>query len=681
MRTGIISVVAAAAWLAGAAPLAGQEWNSPATGELVQRAVERRRAAQGDSALQSYSTIARGFVFFLAQVGEQLEEPPRLAKADELRVQVYWRAPDQTKQVILGWRDGSWLPSDIEYHRDHLGIVTNNFGDRIRLGEGDEVRDVVHPFSPEGVALYDFALRDSLAIRSPSGTLRVLEVQVRPKDFAWPAVVGTGYIDAATAELVRFRFSFTPAAYRDADLIDISVVLENSLWEGRYWLPYRQEIEIRRGVTMLDFPARGVIRGRWEIEDYDLNVSIPDGIFSGPAIAGLRLPSSPDSVFGGEPLEAAIAGVAEPVNEQDMAALRVEVERIAGTRALGGLSSRRFAAGSVSDLVRVNRVQGLAFGLGGAFALAGSRLELRPYLAYGTADERVVGSLSARLGAGASTVEGGAARQIRDFAEWPVVSPLLNSVLAQEFGNDFGDYVLLERAWVGVRHRIDGRSTMAAELTVERSEGVTTQAEPATGEYDPNPALGAGTYRIARLSLDRAGQGITTGRDLRGTVQLEVGDGPTGYVRAAGQARWLEDLGGPELLTRVSGGVGSGGMPAYRAFVMGGRGTLVGEPFRAWGGRQAVLAHTELRFEVPVPALRLGSFASTGRTMTLAPFVAAGWTGAPALVGAETDGLRPVAGLAAEWFMRLIRVEAGVGLRDGALGVTVDVNRDWWGVL
>ncbi|MDQ2670801.1 MAG: hypothetical protein M3Y31_09230, partial [Gemmatimonadota bacterium] len=619
MRT-IIVVLALAC--GAALPAAAQDWNTPAARELVQRAVERRRTAQADSSLQSYSTIAHGFVFFLAQVGEQLEEPPRLAKADELRVQVYWKAPNRTKQVILGWRDGSWLPSDIEYHRDHLGIVTNNFGDQIRLGEGDEVRDVVHPFSPEGVTLYDFALRDSLTIRSPAGELRVLEVQVRPKDFGWPAVIGTGYIDAATAELVRFRFSFTPAAYRDSDLEDISVVLENSLWEGRYWLPYRQEIEIRRRWTMLDFPARGVIRGRWEIDDYDFDTEIPDAMFTGPAIAGLQSASTPDSAFGGEPLEAAVADVATPVNEQDMAALRVEVERIAGTRALGGLPQRRLAAGSLSDLARVNRVQGLTLGFGVAFGVARSRLELRPYLAYGTADERLTGSLSARLGAGATTVEVGASRRVQDFAEWPVISPILNSVLAQEFGDDYGDYLLLERVSVGASHRVDGRSRVTGQLAVERSESVSASAEPANGEYRPNPALGAGTYRVVRLGIERAGSGIVTGRDLRGTMQVEVGDGPTGYVRGAGQVRWLEDFGPVELLTRVGGGAGSSGMPAYRAFALGGRGTLVGEPFRAWGGRKALLGHAELRFEVPVPQIRLGSFASTGRTLTLAPFAA-----------------------------------------------------------
>ena len=82
--------------------------------------------------LTSYTHRAHGFVFFLAQVGEGLNQPPRLVKADELDVQVYWRAPNRSKQVILGWRDGTWLPTDINYHRDHLGIVTNNFGNRIR---------------------------------------------------------------------------------------------------------------------------------------------------------------------------------------------------------------------------------------------------------------------------------------------------------------------------------------------------------------------------------------------------------------------------------------------------------------------------------------------------------------------------------------------------------------------
>ena len=95
------------------------------------------------------------------------------------------------------------------------------------------------------------------------------------------------------------------------------------------------------------------------------------------------------------------------------------------------------------------------------------------------------------------------------------------------------------------------------------------------------------------------------------------------------------------------------------------------------------LAHLEWRFDLPAPALSLGSFASTGRRVTLAPFVAAGYANRSysSLPWGNTGGIRPVAGLALELFMRLIRVEAGIGLRDQRVGLTVDISRDWWGLL
>jgi hypothetical protein len=668
--------------LVPASPLLAQSWNAPAAIALVRRATDLRLAAQADSSLASYRTRAHGFLFFLAQVGEGLSEPPRLVKADELRVEVYWQAPDRSKQVILGWRDGAFLPTDINYHRDHLGIVTNNFGNVIRIGEGDEVRDVPHPLSPAGLDAYDYALGDSLAIRTAAGETVVREVQVRPRSFARPLVVGTLYLDAATAQLVRFRFSFTPAAYLDSQLEDISIVLENSLYEQRYWLPYRQEVEIRRRATWLDFPARGIIRGRWEIEGYDLNVPLPAGLFQGPAIAGLTHPRPADTTWT-TPLGQAIAGVAPPVNRQDMDALRVEVEKIAGARALSGLPSRRLAAGSVSDVAHVNRVQGLTLGFGGVVGLRQSRVQLRPSLAYGTSDHRVTGALAVTAGLGATQVALGAARRIRDLSDLPVIAPVTNSLLAQEDGRDYGDYVLLHSVTLGLRQRLSGRTALGVSAGVEESQSVGVRARPATGSYRPNPALGSGTYRVARLELERSSGGIAVRDDLQGRLSLEGGEGPRDYARVTLEGRWLATLAGHELVTRLYLGAGTDGLPPHRSFAIGGRGTLVGEPFRAYGGRDAALAQLEWRFMVPVPPIPLGSFASTGRTMTVAPFLAAGVTGRPigGLPWTATDGVRPVAGVALEWFMRLIRVEAGVGLRDGDFGLTVDVNRDWWGLL
>jgi hypothetical protein len=172
-------------------------------------------------------------------------------------------------------------------------------------------------------------------------------------------------------------------------------------------------------------------------------------------------------------------------------------------------------------------------------------------------------------------------------------------------------------------------------------------------------------------------------QDLQGRVRLEGGTGPRDYARLTVEGRWLTTLGGHQLVSRAYLGTATDGLPAYRSFVLGGRGTLLGEPFRAYGGRDVALGQVEWRFEAPFPAIPLGSFASTGPRLTVAPFVALGGAGRslPGLPWDASDGVRPVAGVALEWFMRLLRVEAGIGLRTGDFGLTVDINRDWWGLL
>jgi len=664
------------------APLAAQDWNSPAALALVGRGSARRQEVQADTGLRAYQARATGFVFFLAQVGSGLTEAPRLVKADQLQVEVYWKAPGISKQRILGWRDGRWLPTDINYHRDHLGVVTDNYGNRIRIGEGDEVRDVVHPLSPAGLSAYDFALEDSLTLASAARTVRVYEVAVRPRDFSRPLVVGTLYLDVETAEVVEFRFSFTPAAYLDPQLEDISIVLENGLFEGRYWLPARQEIEIRRRTTWLDFPARGIIRGRWEVGDYLLNPDLPPALFAGPPIGGMQHPDSAASPWA-EPLAEAVAEVAEPVDRQDMTALRTQVEEIAGAHVLSGLRGTRLSATSLSDLAHVNRVQGLTLGFGLTVQAAHRRLALRPSAAYGTSDGRLVGRLTADLGMGASILSLGAGRRVQDVSDFLVTAPIVNSLTSQEAGHDYGDYALVDWVEAGWRRPVAARTVLRLAAGLANSHDMAVAAVPARGTYAPNPALGAGHYAVATLALSRAAAGMASARDLSGDLLLEGGSGPTDYLRAALGVRWVAPLGAGNLLVRAYGGVGGDGMPAYRSFVMGGRGTLVGYDFRAFGGRSLALGHAEWRIALPAPAIPLGSFASTGRSFILAPFVSAGWSegAVEGVPWRPSDGLRSTAGLATEWFMGLIRLEGGVGLRDGLFEVTLDISREWWDIL
>src|SRR5205807_3542406 len=243
-----------------------------------------------------------------------------------------------------------------------------------------------------------------IALPASGRDVRVIALRVRPRDFAVPRIVGTLYVDAATADLVRLAFNFTPRAYLDPQLEDVSIVLDNALWEGRWWLPYRQEIEIRRRTTWLDLPARGIIRGRWEIDGYQFNLGLVDSWFLGEEIAAVPK-AERDSFVWSEPLAAAIQGVAEPVRRNDLESVRAQVERIAGNRALTGL--RRFALGArgVSELLHANRVEGLTPGAGLVWRGEENRLEVRGRAAYGLAARRATGEVGVTAGAGRDGLE------------------------------------------------------------------------------------------------------------------------------------------------------------------------------------------------------------------------------------------------------------------------------------
>ena len=652
-----------------------QAWNSDSALALARRAIERRAQTAVDTALRDYKAKAHGFLFFLGQFGEGLTEPPRLVKADQLEVEVYWKAPQLSKQRIIGWRDRAELPTDINYHRDHLGIVQNNFGTAIRLGEGDEVRDVPHPLAPGGTDRYDFALGDTTAIVLSQRAVRVVALRVRPKHFGTAAIVGTLFVDVGSAELVRLAFNFTPTAYLDPQLEDVSIVLDNALWEG-FWLPYRQEIEIRRRATWLDIPARGIIRGRWEIDSYVFNLGLETSFFRGEEITALPK-AQRDSFPWPGPLSAAIQDVAEPVRENDLQHVRAEVSRIAGRRALTGLKRHRLGARALSELVHVNRVEGLAAGAGFVWRTSDDGFELRGLGSYGFGDREGKGLLALTSADG---LELTAYAQVRDIGDTPVIAPLLNSIASQEFGDDYGDYYRATGARLSVRAGIGARGEWRFAAAREHVASLAVHATPATGRYRPNPAISDGDYSTASVTLRRRSEGFAVRRDVAGETTLEFGER---YTRVSGAAHWLVPLGAgaSRLLTRVQFGVATRYLPPHRAFVLGGRGTLLGDEFREWGGRRAALVHFEWR--TPVPFIRLSAGpARTPGTITLAPYAALGWTDqAIALTPwRATPGTRVTLGLGAEW-LGLLRLEAGYGVQTRQLHVAFDVTRDFWDIL
>jgi hypothetical protein len=532
--------------------------------------------------------------------------------------------------------------------------------------------------------LYQYALQDSTTIQLPDRDILVYEVAVRPRDYKAPRIVGTIYLDVQTADLVRMQFQFTRPAYLDDQLEDITVAIENSLMEGRFWLPYRQEIAIRRRFNWLDFPVRGIIQGRWEIDTYRMNESL-DSVFA--SLPGPEIVAAPRTVIDSFPwtdsLGVAIKDFAEPARLEDFASVRAQIREVAAGHVLDGLRRAQFGGSSVSDFARFDRVEGLHLGIGTTFRSGNDADVLRLRGGTATATTLVTGGADLSIRRGAWTWRLDAARAVRDLGDEPVISGAVNSLLAQEAGTDYGDYYLATGGEGGAALALGGRTTFSVGARWEHIDSLAVHARWARGAFSrPNVGVTPGDWTTLRLSLRRLPPSFTTVRSFSGRLEAEGGLDHT-YWRAYGDLRWQVPALGGWLVARAAAGAGSPGLPDHRAFVLGGRGTLLGESFRSLVGRQEAWASLELRLPVAVPEISLGSYAGTGRAATLIPFVAAGWTGGAILpsLGAPSRGVRPVVGLGLGWLHDLLRLDVGYGLETGRFGASLDVSRDFWEIL
>lgn len=541
-----------------------------------------------------------------------------------------------------------------------------------------------HPLSAAGFEAYDFRIVDSLTIRTPDRTLDVLQVNVRPKDDTQAAAVGAVFIERGTAAVVRMTLSFTRAALKDRQLEDVSIILENGLVDGRFWLPRRQEIEIRRSATWMDFPARGIIRGRWEVCCVETNRGLAPRTFVGPEIAEVPRAQQRAYPFEGELLRT----LPEEVRALDAAEVRrVQEEARALVRA-GALARARNtapAARAVSDLVRVDRAEGLALGAGMTQSLGGG---FRTTIAgrYGFGDSRWKGR-------GTLTWEAAAGHQVTfegrdDFADAgdvAEVSGLRNSLAAQEFGSDWTDPYGVRGGALRIVRGAVGRQRWSAEVAREAQRALPLRGVPTSGRYEPLlPADAATVDRLAvRWSLAPSAQ--VAARGIAGWAQAglirarpDAGGRTTDALRVAAEVESFAAGGGGRFALRTfAAAVGGGAVPVQALPVLGGPVTAPGTAFHALRGRVAIAQRLEWQRRVPFLPLELGRFGRVPSSLVVAPY-------AHAALVRGTDGAwrsRPAVGLGVLGLFDLFRLDVARPVRGGGWLLSVDVAREFWKVL
>jgi hypothetical protein len=688
------------------APAASQDtisagWDGDRALELIRRAQERRTESARDTGLTSYRADATGLVYFYLDRGDAAER--NLVKTDQLALEVLWEAPDRTKQRIIGWRDRRSLPTNINYHLDHLSVVQENFGDEIRIGDGDEVRGVVHPAAPLATRFYHYRLTDSLTLRLPGADepVRVYQLDVVPRNTDRPGFIGEIFLDRARGDLVRMDFTFTAAAYVDNYLDYINISLDNGLWEGRYWLPNRQRVELRRRIPHLDIPAGTVIRGDMRISGYELNVDFPQGTFAGPPV--VTLPEAQREMY---PFEDDIESVVREEGlgaETELGEIRRQARRLAWDSALRSGGPVRLRLRSVSELIRYNRAEGLAMGAGATLALPGGRMGILGGYAFGA--EHPIAELALESGGATSVRAALFVNRARDVGVGPATSGFANTLAAVLAGRDYQDLFYATGAEITLRQAMGDRWSAAVTATAELQESAerTVGSGLLGGEFRPVRGIDsdagghtarayAAALKVERLAPAGAARWWNGRVDIRGGTQ-----NPFGVIEGSGcfECRQVEQVffvkpearfsaGRPftprdgRLEVEVRAGAAFGEITRQELYLLGGRGTVPGYEFRAYGGDRYALARATGSWELWRPWAR-------GRLLAAAGLAHAGASGAEALnawPASPTNGVKTSIGAGLGLIYDVLHVDVARGLGSGGgWEVIVEANRTFRDIL
>jgi hypothetical protein len=595
-------------------------WNATRPMEMMARARVRRELPRGDSTLQNYSAKANGFVYFYLDRRESDERT--LVKVDQIAIDMFWKNPDRTKQRIVGMRDVSRLPNKMYYHLDHLTVVQNNLGDVIKIGDGDEVRDVPHPAAAGADSVYDFRLADSVTLQlgGEQGTVRVYEIQVRPKRTDRSAMIGSVFVDRETADIVRMTFTFTPASYVDRRLDYINISLDNGLFAGRYWLPAEQSVEIRRQLPELDFAAGAIIKGRVRVANYEFNQALSDTLFYGRPVtaapeAQRKAFPFPQDIYAGINEE----GLAPTPRMEELQSLAAE---LVGENKLSGLPPVRLFMPDASSFARYNRAEGWFGGIGASYIRSPSlRFDALGGYAFGA--EHAAGLIQMRGKQKAFnwfvTVE---ANTIRDIGPISGMDGVLNTIAGRLRYEDYLDPYYVNALSLRGEYSFTPRTSFRLRAAAEEhnSASLTQDNIPEFRSVFP---VDDGRYYVATGGLHRT-LSETAGTRLQFDIEADAVTGDAQFVRPYVQMRVQHDSEDKKMFWAVGGRGGAifGEVPDQYLFLIGGRETIPGYAYRQFVGERFALGTFEFSRSVWEPWVRLRLLAGAGITGSDAGFIA-----------------------------------------------------------
>lgn len=287
----------------------------------------RRRHRNPDPTLEDY----RSKLITLVSVGWMTDPlaPPKLIVASELAAGVAWEREGGLQIRMLGQRYVTSFGRDVQVGLDfgEPWFVAITPGDSLRVLGGIELpgRAAVHPFAEGAGRYYEYELGDTVTLLTPSRNVDLVEVRVTPTRGDEALVVGSIWVDALTGDVgaMQIRFVGKPLWPSDEDpegstwanrILSLSATLQQGLWETRYWLPHKQELELMVNIPFIGNFAMPIIF-KSEFGHYDVNTGEPIAWLSPDS---LRDTAEPTRDFNeGATLSLSVGGETEKVAGAD----------------------------------------------------------------------------------------------------------------------------------------------------------------------------------------------------------------------------------------------------------------------------------------------------------------------------------------------------------------------------
>jgi hypothetical protein len=658
--TPVLLALACACQLVGVSPASAQDsvsicrrypdagiagWDEPRVLRIIREAAIERQNAYSASTLRAFDAYAEGHVDFLADFGDFGGE--QTVRTDHIALQLEWARGRGSLQTLVGRRNVTWAPTRIRYHIDHLSLVMENFGSAIEIGEGDEVKDVLHPIADGAVDFYEYRLVDSMTVMVGFHTSQQYRIQVRPACQDDAGVVGTMDLDYESLAIARMTASFTPSTYVE---------------------------EVRRQLRWMDLPFSTTIRSKFEILDYDMDPEPHYRLRGGHRVAALPLDEL-ERYAGWQRVDMRITGEFAPEDSARFEKVRREAVSIASGRYLGANARFRFFLPDLSSGIRYRRAEGLLLGAGVSWRAAG-QTTFYGWAGYAFGREKPEAAFELRRRVGQTTLRlSGYVERHTDVGPFPAASGIISTFGAAFWGDDYVDPYFRDGLALSASSPV---GTWTGTLTAVWEEQRSAELASGTiGSAEPRPVrpITDGTDPHLDVELTRRfGSALAAVWSVAFRTQLASG-GDFGYTRWAASfegappdpdAVWQWEAAGAIALA-------TGALPEQRLILLGGRSTVPGYGFRPWGGDQAIYALAAVSREVAAPWLRVRVLGSLGWTeITTVSREAAENFGVT-----NSAGVRPSLGAGLGLFWDVVRIDAARGLDGGEWEWIVSVNPAW----